>query len=152
MLRGRQSNFFNLCSFKRHQKMMFTKYVNFHIMRCVAWEQEYTYVHIYIHTWVFKQECTWQAYICPYLGLWLFLAIKIASECVLISITVKFLLKKKTEYTPCVQCNKMAHGNVLKMVATASKAGVVFMPYPNIKSSCMTDGFNPCYICIYSCS
>lgn len=80
-------------------------------------------------------------------------SIKIASECVLISITVKFLLKK-TEYAPRTQRDKMAHGSVLKMVATASKARVVLMLYLNIfvKSSCMTDVFNACYICICSLS
>lgn len=51
------------------------------------------YVCIYIHTWVFKQECTGQDYIRTYLGFCL--TIKIASECVLKSITVKFLLEEK---------------------------------------------------------
>lgn len=62
-------------------------------------------------------------------------------------------MKKKTEYTPCMQCDEMAHG-MCHVVATASKAGVALMPYPNIfiRSSHMTDGFNVCYICIYSLS
>lgn len=48
----------------------------------------------------------------------------------------------------------MACGNVLKMVATANKAGKVLMQYPNLftKSSCRTDSFKACYICTYSLS
>lgn len=130
--------------------MAFIKCNDFHKMCCVAWKQEYTYIHAYAG---FQTQMYLAGLYLP--SSWTVTeTIKFGSECVLISTTVKFLLKKKTEYTPCTQHDKMAHGNVLKMVATSSKAGVVLMPYPNtfIKSSCMTDGFNAFYICIYSLS
>lgn len=71
--------------------MMFIKCSAFHKMYCVAWKQEYTYIHAYA---AFQTQMYLAGLYLP-LSWTVTATIKTASECVLISITVKFLLNKR---------------------------------------------------------
>lgn len=95
--------------------MMFIKCSDFHQMCCVAWKQEYTYIHAYA---AFQTQMYLAGLYLP-LSWTVTATIKIASECVLISTTVKFLLKKR-------QSKLLVHSTIKWPVAMFLK----WLPHP----------------------